>query len=152
MASRLKPEPTDLSSLYESDETAWLEAMSRLVAERRFDELDCQNLSEYLADMARRDRREVLRCLTALILHLLKWDHQPGRRSRSWRLSILKQRQNLEDIFESATLKNYGGEVFAEAYRRAVKLAALEIGRDHSAFPAEPARSFEDVLGGDLAD
>jgi hypothetical protein len=36
-----------------------LEVMSRLVAERRFEEFDCEHLSEYLSDMARRDRREV---------------------------------------------------------------------------------------------
>ena len=47
-----------LPSLYHEDETAWLESMAHLVAERRFDEFDWDHLSEYLSDMARRDRRE----------------------------------------------------------------------------------------------
>ena len=50
-------EAESLTSLYESDETAWLDAMSDLVAEGRFAELDRANLAEYLADMAKRGPR-----------------------------------------------------------------------------------------------
>src|SRR5208337_499667 len=52
--------------LYTRDETAWLDVMARLIAERRFGELDYEHLHEFLTDMARRDRREVLSRLTAL--------------------------------------------------------------------------------------
>ena len=48
-----------LTVLYEQDETAWLEAMAELVAQRRYAELDHLHLSEFLADQAKRDRREV---------------------------------------------------------------------------------------------
>ena len=51
-----------LARLYEIDEIAWLEEMCRLIEERRYDELDYKNLSEYLTEMARRDRREVHQC------------------------------------------------------------------------------------------
>ncbi len=53
-----------LGVLYESDETAWLEAMSELIRLGRLEELDYPNLSEYLADLARCDRREVESRLT----------------------------------------------------------------------------------------
>jgi hypothetical protein len=46
----------DLSTLYERDETEWLEAISALAARRRYAEIDYPYLSEYLADMARRNR------------------------------------------------------------------------------------------------
>ena len=74
-----------LSLLYEADETAWLEAMSELVAQRRYAELDHAHLGEYLADMAKRDRREVFSRLVVLLSHLLKWQHQPENCSGSWR-------------------------------------------------------------------
>ena len=74
-----------LHALYEADEVAWLEAMSRLAADRRFEEFDCEHLSEYLNDMARRDRREVKGRLVILLIHLLQWTSQPERRSGSWR-------------------------------------------------------------------
>jgi hypothetical protein len=48
------------ATLYRKDETAWLETMSQLLAQRRFRELDYRHLSEYLADMAKRDKREVM--------------------------------------------------------------------------------------------
>ena len=71
-------------SLYVEDETAWLELTSRLVAEGRFHEVDAASLSEYLSDMAIRDRREVMSRLAVLLTHLLKWDHQPAKRTASW--------------------------------------------------------------------
>src|SRR5438309_9580247 len=98
-----------LARLYESDETAWLEEMCRLSEERRYDELDYKNLSEYLTDMARRDRREVLHRLTTLLDHMLKWDHQPSI-SRSWELTMKVQRQELNDLCESRTLKSHAVE------------------------------------------
>jgi len=36
--------------LYNKDETAWLEMMARLAAERRFAELDYEHLHEFLTD------------------------------------------------------------------------------------------------------
>jgi Domain of unknown function DUF29 len=44
-----------LSTHYEQDETAWLDIMSELAAQGRLAELDCEHLSEYLADMASRE-------------------------------------------------------------------------------------------------
>src|SRR5947209_6202462 len=120
-----KPKTT-LTRLYLDDETAWLESMSQLVWERRFDELDHKNLSEYLRDMARRDRREVLSRLPTLLIQRLKWDYQPRKRSRSWNLTILEQQRELEFDFESKTLLNHAQDVLAKAYRKAVASAAKE--------------------------
>ena len=77
-----------LVSLYQEDETAWLEQMAQLIAERRFAELDYAHLQEFLTDRARRDKREVLSRLTTLLTHRLKWEHQPDKRSNSWRAKI----------------------------------------------------------------
>ena len=56
-----------LSLLYEQDETAWLEAMSALAASGRYEQMDHPHLSEYLADMSNRDRREVFSRLVVLL-------------------------------------------------------------------------------------
>jgi hypothetical protein len=136
-----------MSSLYHDDETAWLEMMSRLVAERRFQELDHENLSEYLSDMAKRDKREVLSRLSTLIAHLLKWEFQPEQRTTSWQATVTLQRQELHDLLESQTLRNYAAEVLAKAYARGVRLAAAETGLEESAFPAECPMTLDAVLG-----
>ena len=76
--------PTEkLADLYEADETAWLDAMAESIRKGRLDDLDYAHLAEYLEDMAKRDRREVKSRLTVLAAHVLKWQHQPKKRSRS---------------------------------------------------------------------
>src|SRR5438132_5971151 len=88
-------EALKLDLLYDRDETAWLEAMSALASEGRFTEMDFAHLSEYLTDMANRDRREVFSRLVVLLAHLVKWEHQADRRSGSWRGTIREQRREL---------------------------------------------------------
>ena len=136
----------DLSLLYERDETAWLEAMSALAASGRYAEMDFQNLSEYLADMARRDRREVFSRLVVLLTHLLKWEHQPERRSGSWRGTIMEQRRELRQLLDSGTLRNHAAVVLADAYAAARHQAAAETELPLDVFPAEGARGLDELL------
>ncbi len=134
------------SCLYETDETAWLEQMSKLIDEHRYGELDYKHLGEYLLDMAKRDRREVFHRLTTLLTHVLKWEYQPRRRSRSWRSTILTQRYDLQDLLESRTLENHAAEVLPKAYARARKQAAAETGLAEGQFPEECSYTLADLL------
>jgi hypothetical protein len=136
-----------LSRLYTADETAWLEQSANLLHEGRYDDLDYKHLEEFLWDMAKRDKREVRSRLTSLLLHLLKWDYQPRKRSRSWRLSIITQRHELEDALDSKTLKNHASEALPGAYVKAVERAAAETGLSSHTFPQECPYSLEEVLG-----
>jgi Domain of unknown function DUF29 len=130
-------EVLDLDQLYERDETAWLEAMSVLAASGRYAEMDHRHLSEYLADMARRDRREVVSRLVTLLSHLLKWQHQPQRRSGSWRATIREQQRELRQLVESGTLRNHAIAVLTDAYADARKQAADETELPRATFPDE---------------
>jgi hypothetical protein len=142
----VKAKALDLSVLYERDETAWLEAMSALAAGRRYDEMDYPHLSEYLADMAKRDRREVFSRLVVLLCHLLKWEHQPERRSGSWRGTIREQRRELRQLLESGTLRQHAEAVLADAYAEARRQAADETELNLDVFPAEDARALDELL------
>jgi Domain of unknown function DUF29 len=135
-----------LPSLFEEDETAWLEKTAELVAKRRLDEIDLENLSEYLTDMARRDRREVWSHLVTLIVHLLKWQHQPELRSNSWRGTIRTQRRELRQLLESGTLRRYAEEVLGETYKDAILQAVDETGLASAIFSSQCLLSLEDVL------
>jgi hypothetical protein len=108
--------------------------------------MDYQNLSEYLADMAKRDRREVFSRLVVLLTHLLKWEHQPERRSGSWRGTILEQRRELRQLLESGTLRNHAAEVLADAYAAARQQAAAETELPLNIFPLEDARGLDELL------
>lgn len=136
-----------LSALYEQDETAWLETMSDLAAQGRHADIDYSHLSEYLADMAKRDRREVFSRLVVLLTHLLKWEHQPENRSGSWRGTIREQRRELRQLFESGTLRNHAVAVLADAYREARQQAADETGLNQGDFPIENAWGLEEAMG-----
>jgi hypothetical protein len=144
MVERLTQTPPPL---YLTDETAWLEQTARLVAEGRWDEVDRENLSEYLNDMAIRDRREVMSRLVVLLMHLLKWDHQPEKRTGSWEATIETQRLELRDLLESRTLLNYAQEVLGKAYERAVSPATKETGLSPGTFPPICPYTLADVLG-----
>lgn len=125
------------ATLYEVDETAWLEATANLIRDGRLTEVDLNSLAEYLTDMAKRDRREVVSRLVTLLSHLLKWEHQLDRRSGSWRGTILEQQRELRQLLESGTLRNHAAAVFADAYADARKQAAAETGLPRTAFPEE---------------
>jgi hypothetical protein len=135
-----------LSRLYLADETAWLEELACLIGQRKYDLLDYKNLREYLQDMARRDRREVFSRLVTLLAHRLKWDYEPRKRPRSWKLTILEQQRELELDFESKTLRNHAQDVLAKAYGRAVMLAAAQTGLPESAFPQECPYTLDGLL------
>jgi hypothetical protein len=142
----LAAETVELSVLYEQDETAWLQAMSSLAAEGRYAEMDYKNLSEYLKDMAKRDFREVFSRLVVLWCHLLKWEHQPDRRSGSWRGTIREQRRELRQLLESGTLRNYAESILSDVYEEARRQAADETELSLDLFPTEDERGLDELL------
>ncbi|MEX2112194.1 MAG: DUF29 domain-containing protein [Pirellulales bacterium] len=136
--------------LYEADETAWLEAMSELIEQGRVDDLDYPHLSEYLSDMAKRDRREVISRLVVLIKHALKWTYQPKKRTRSWHSTIVTQQQDLEDDLSGGVLRQHAQTNLGLAYSRAVTRAALETGLRAESFPQECPYTLDQLLTLDI--
>ncbi|HMC63327.1 MAG TPA: DUF29 domain-containing protein [Gemmataceae bacterium] len=135
-----------LAKLYEADETAWLETMSRLITERKLDRLDYDNLATYLEDMAERDRREVASRLKQLMLHVLKWVYQRDQRTRSWLETIDEQRGQLQDLLTSRVLEAHARSRLLELYPRARKLALRQTGLPDTAIPEEMPFSIEQML------
>ena len=85
--------------------------------------------------------------LRVLLIHFLKWDHQPSKRSRSWMLSIKEQRLELEDVLDdNPGLRPRIGEALARAYRKARVQAARETRREETAFPDACRYSFDDIV------
>jgi Domain of unknown function DUF29 len=142
----------DTPDLYEADETAWLEAMARLIREGNVAELDYPHLAEYLEDMARRDKREVGSRLALLIAHLLKWRYQPERRSGGWRATVEVQAQELRELLESGVLSNHADELLPKAYANGVRQAVAETGLDVSTFPTDCPFTIEALLAAELRD
>jgi hypothetical protein len=102
--SMMKSQP----SLYEQDFALWSEKMADLIAAKRFEDLDIDNLVEEIRDLSKRERDRLLSSVRLILHHLLKWDHQPEKRSRSWQIIIERERKNLDLYLEdSPSLKRY---------------------------------------------
>ena len=114
---------------YREDEQAWLLDQAGVLRDGRLDEVDRQHLSEYLSDMAARDRREVRQRLILLIGHIIKCRLFPDRITRSWVLTVREQQRELKAIFEdSPSLRAYASDVLSNASFDAYHEAALETG------------------------
>ena len=124
--------------LYESDTAAWAQASANLLREHRFNELDIEHLIEELEDMGKSERRALESDLVVLLMHLLKWEHQPGLRTTSWKLSIANARQSIDDTLQdspSLAPRFAEPEFIDRAYSKARRLAAIETGLDVLTFP-----------------
>lgn len=147
MVQRITPV---VDSLYDTDETAWLEVTAEFIRLGQWENVDATHLAEYLDDMARRDKREVLSRLGVLIAHLLKWRHQPDRRTRSWQETVEVQRQELAELLESGTLRNYAEETLGKAYTNGVRQFVAETGLLENSVPNECESSLDEVLAAPL--
>ena len=117
----------DKPSLSETDYVAWLEEQAAHLRAGRLAPLDVENVAEELEGLARSDRHELANRLETLILHLLKWDHQPSRRSRSWQSTIVEQRIRIRRLLdESPSLRPGLAEIAAKVYPDAVDRAIVE--------------------------
>jgi hypothetical protein len=138
-----------LPALYEADEVAWLDEMVRRLQKGMLDGLDYGNLTEYLRDMAKRDKREVESRLEVLIAHWLKWQYQSEMRTSSWRETIIVQANSLRREFESRTLRNHAAAVLENVYQSAAHAAEGATGLPEETFPAECPFTLDGLLATD---
>lgn len=133
-----------VSRSYDTDFYAWANEQAALLRSGRLAEADIEHIAEEIDSMGRTEKRELVRRLTVLLAHLLKWRFQPNLRGRSWRLTIKEQRNAVADhVDDNPSLKPKVGEAIATAYRAAVIEAAKETAIDEDGFPATCPWAFE---------
>ena len=100
---------TNLQSLYEIDDSLWLEETIILLKEQRFQDLDTDNLIEELEALGRRDKNAVASLLEQIIRHLLLlqyWTEEYERNENYWKAEIIGFRNQIERLL-TKNLKNY---------------------------------------------
>jgi len=133
--------------LYQKDYYGWLQENVRLIRERKFSEIDTENLIEELESMGKSEKRELASRLTILLVHLLKWQYQTIRRSTSWRNTIAVQRIDILELLEdSPSLRTEILDKIETAYEKAVLAAEVETGIEKAKFAAECPFSLEQIL------
>jgi hypothetical protein len=143
---------SESGSGYEQDFYAWLLSQVSALGERRFRDLDIENLIEEVEGLAGSLLRELRSRLRIVLVHLLKWRYQPEKRSTSWTITLLEQRDQIEDLLnQSPSLRRLIPESMEKAYRSATKRAALEMRRTNiqHIFPAECPWTIEQILDED---
>ena len=133
--------------LYDQDFLAWTEQQAALLRAGRLDQLDLDNLAEELDTMGRSEWGELESRLEVLLMHMLKWDYQAARRSRSWKATMREQRNAIRRLMRrSPSLKRGLETTIADVYRDALGRALDETGLSAAAFPEQLPYSVDEVL------
>ncbi|MFQ4135166.1 DUF29 domain-containing protein [Nodosilinea sp. PGN35] len=125
-----------MANLYETDFYAWTQEQADLLRLGKTDYLDVENLVEEIESLGRQQKQELKNRLGVLIGHLLKWQYQGDRRSKSWKYTIQEQRLQILDLLDqNPSLKSYQDEAVAKGYQLGLLLVGRETPLDPKTLP-----------------
>ena len=78
---------SNLKELYEVDDYLWIQKTIKLLKEKKFNELDTENLIEELEDLGRERKNKVESLLRQIIIHLLLleyWSQESQYNASLW--------------------------------------------------------------------
>ena len=128
--------PTTPSATYRGDLHAWAREQAALLRAGRLSEVDAANIAEELDDVGNEQYDKLESALRVLLTHMLKWDHQPERRGRSWANTIATQRHAVAKVLrKNPSLKSSLDEATAEAWEDARREASSETDLPLDRFP-----------------
>jgi hypothetical protein len=134
--------PTKRDDLY-----SWALRQSELLRAGRLAEIDSVAIAEEIDDVGEEEYYRLESALRVVMLHLLKWDHQRERRSRSWTLSIREHRRRvLRQLRRSPGLKSQLDEALEAAYEDARLEASSESGLPLKVFPLKLPFDYSEVI------
>jgi hypothetical protein len=141
----------DASRVYDHDYYAWAREQASALRERQIELLDFEHLAEEVDALADRDRRELRSRLMRILVHLLKWQFQASRRSRSWENTLDLQRTEIDGLLKSSpSLRRELPALITDAYAYAQRVAGREMRLDRDEwlrrFPVECPWSVEQIL------
>lgn len=147
MAVATSTEKTQLAELYDKDFYKWTSIQSKLLRKGEYSKLDIQNLIEEIESLGRSEKRTLRSYLEVLLMHMLKIEYQPKKKTRSWELSIKNSRIKAKSVInENPSLKPKLNQILKEAYESACLDAAQETGLDEQVFPKECPWNIKDLI------
>jgi Domain of unknown function DUF29 len=134
-------------SLYQQDFYGWTQSQAEALAQKQVLALDWQNLQEEIESLGRQEYRELVSRLSVLLGHLLKWEYQPQKRSRSWFLTIREQRRAIRrHLQHNPSLKSRMEEGLSEGFEVGVDLALRETDLPLRTFPDVCPYKFDSIM------
>jgi len=136
-----------MTTLYSTDFNLWTEQTIAALKSGDLQTLDLDNLIEEIEAMTRSDKREIFNRLKVLIMHLLKCQYQPQKKTSSWIKTINEQRDQIELVLaDSPSLRAYLNSKLEECYKKAKRDAVTETKLTPEAFPTECPFTEEQIL------
>ncbi|MBX9699739.1 MAG: DUF29 domain-containing protein [Acetobacteraceae bacterium] len=115
---------------------AWARQQAALLRAGRLAEADALHIAEELDDVGNEQYDKLESALRVLLTHMLKWDHQPERRGRSWANTIATQRWMVAKVLrKNPSLRASLSEAIAEAWDDARREASTETDLPLATFP-----------------
>ncbi len=147
METAMTPLEAALKTQYETDYLKWIETTLEKLRSRDYASVDWENLIEEIEDMGRSERRSLKSNLIVVLVHLLKWQFQPDRRSGSWEGSIIEHRRRIQEaIDDSPSLQPFLESILDECYLQTVKQTKAETGLSSETFPHQCPYSLVEVV------
>ena len=138
-----------MTTNYETDVVAWANEQAKLIRAGQFDQLDLTRIAEEIEDVGKSEQRELASRMAVLLAHLLKWEHQSSRRSKSWQFTLTTQRKEVAYVLaEAPSLRGkFDDTKWLEIlWAKARTLAETETGLDIDTFPEICPWRVSDVL------
>jgi hypothetical protein len=134
-------------SLYKRDPYAWSLEQARLLREGRLDKVDAENVAEEILDVGRNEYDKLESALRVLLMHMLKWDYQAEKRTRSWENSIeIQRRHAMRQLRENPSLKSRTMEAVTDAYEDARRIASSETDKEVDESPGACPYDWDAIL------
>ncbi len=118
MSNSFPPNPIT-PNLYDTDFVQWAEQQSDRIARKDLHHIDWANVAEEIADLGRREKRELENRLDVLLNHLLKRGYVDRPNDyRGWELTIKEQRKQLRRLLrDSPSLRRHYDTVRPEFWQ-----------------------------------
>ena len=131
----------------DADLYSWAVRQAELLRAGRLKEIDPVAIAEEIDDVGEEQYHRLESALRVVMLHLLKWDHQLDKRSRSWTMSILEHRRRiLRQLRRNPGLKSQLDEALQDAYEDARVEASAETGLSLSLFPMRCPFEYSEIM------
>ncbi len=132
---------------HEEDVYGWAIHTAELLRKKKMSEVDFDNIIEEIEVLGRSEQHELTNRLSLVIMHLLKWQYQSSKRTRSWELTIEEQRIQAKLCLKvSPSLKSKLNEILENAYEIGKIKAQKETSLDETVFPQQCPYTFEEIM------
>ncbi|HAT33599.1 MAG TPA: DUF29 domain-containing protein [Janthinobacterium sp.] len=84
-----------MDTSYEMDLLAWARVQVALLRSGQLSLIDIEHIAQEIEAVGKSEQRELASRLSVLLMHLLKWRLQPGRRRANWRRTLDERRKSI---------------------------------------------------------